>query len=140
MARAVTKRLISTRYSIRKRSSTLIFSWLVFWSMAVLAPFCSGWAAIEAAGGHAAHHSTPASADGGHGPVQGETECCHTLSDASVLDPKPEFAQSAIALGPITTIAWTVIAEVSVPGSILHATPAARSPLPVFLNTRRLRI
>jgi hypothetical protein len=106
----------------------------------VLAPFCNGWAASEAAASHAAHHATPTPADDDHDPVQGGAQCCHSVSDASVLDPKPELAQSTIALGPITTIAWTVVAEVSVPESSLHATPAPRSPLPVFLNTRRIRI
>lgn len=118
----------------------LIFSWLVFSAITVLAPFCSGWAAIEAAAGHAAHHATPAPADDDHDPIQGGAQCCHSVSDASVLDPKPEFVQSTIALGPITAIAWIVVAEVSVSESFLHATPAPRGPLPVFLTTRRIRI
>jgi hypothetical protein len=108
--------------------------------IAVLAPFCSGWATIEAAASHAAHHVKPAPADDDHDPAQGGTQCCHTISDATVLDPKPEFSQSAVAFGPIAIVAWTTVAPVSAPASFLRATPAPRSPLPVFLNTRRLRI
>jgi hypothetical protein len=67
MTLAMSMRLNST--SLRKRSWTLIFSWSIFWAIAVLAPFCSGWAAIEAAAGHAAHHATPAPVDHDHDPT-----------------------------------------------------------------------
>lgn len=133
-------RLNSTRHYLRKRSWTLIFSWSVFWAIAALAPFCTGWAAIEAAASHAAHQAAPAPADDDHDPTQGGAQCCHTLSDASVLDPKPELSSSKNALAPLTTIAWTAAAAVPVSASLFHVRPAPPPPLPVFLNTHRLRI
>jgi hypothetical protein len=133
-------RLNSTHRRFRKRSWTLIFSWSVFWAIIVLAPFCSGWATIEVAASHAAHHATPAPANDDHNPAQGGTQCCHTVSDASALDPKPELSQSAIALWPIATGAWTAVAAASAPGIFIRVAPAPRPSLPVFLSTRRLRI
>jgi ABC-type nickel/cobalt efflux system permease component RcnA len=133
-------RLNSTRRSMRKGSWTLIFSWSVFAVFSALAPFCSGWAAIETAANHAAHHTAPAHADDHHDPAHSGQRCCHTTFDATVDDPRDELAQSAIALEPISTVAWSAVAAVSTPASILHATPGPRPPLPVFLNTRRLRI
>lgn len=113
---------------------SLIFAWSVFWTLAALAPFCEGWAAAEAAASHAAP------AFDRDGAVPSGEQCCHLLSDASVLDPKPELSQCANAVEPVPTGAWKPAPAAFEPAVVLRIAPAPPPRLPVFLDTRRLRI
>lgn len=134
-------RLSSTRKCLRKRSWLLIVSWSVFWAItALVTPFCEGWAAIEVAGNHATHQAAPVPAADNADPTQDGTQCCHMFSEAPVLVPSPETSKNANVFGPITSGTSTALAIPDSRATFFRLAPAPPPRLPVFLNTRRLRI